>query len=79
MTQKEIEKELSLIYKEIRKWPTVNKELNYRIPENEISRREELLYLQQILYKIEDAKKEGDKKNECFNLSLYYLTKVAII
>ena len=76
MTQKEIEKELNKIYKEMKKWHIINKKLNYIIPEDEIARREELLYLQQSLYKIEDAKKEGDKNEEYSNLALYYLTKI---
>jgi len=75
MTQKEIEKKLKRIYKEMRLWPEVNKKLRYKIPEHEVQRRESTLSLQQILYKIEDAKKERDKSKEYFNLALYYLTK----
>lgn len=77
MTKREIENELQKIYKEMRRWRKINKKLNYMIPSHEISRRESILSLQQILYKIEDAKKEGDKNKEYFNLSLYYLTKSA--
>jgi len=75
MTQKEIEKKLKRIYKEMRLWPEVNKKLRYKISEQEVQRRESTLSLQQILYKIEDAKKERDKSKEYFNLALYYLTK----
>lgn len=70
-----IEKELQKIYKEMRKWPKINKKLNYVVPSHEINRRELILSLQQILYKIEDAKKEGDNDKENFNLALYFLTK----
>jgi len=37
------------------------------IPENSID----------FLYKIKDAKKEGDRNKEYFNLALYYLMKSA--
>lgn len=77
MTNREIEKELNPIYKEMGAWPAANKKLNYKIPPKEVERREELLYMQQTLYKIEDAKKERNKKEECFYLALYYLVKLA--
>lgn len=77
MTQKEIEKKLKKIYKEMNLWPEVNEKLRYKIPENEVQRRESILSLQQILYKIEDAKKEGNKNKEYFNLALYYLMRSA--
>ncbi|MBN2373892.1 hypothetical protein JXL19_08915 [bacterium] len=79
MKQKEIEKKLSKIYKEISRWPMINKRLNYSITTEEIERREAILCLKQILYKIEDAKKEKDKNKEFFNLALYYLTKASIL
>ena len=75
MTQKEIERELKIIYKEMSSWPEINKKLGYKISEQEIYRRESMLSLQQILYQIENAKKEEDKNKEYFNLALYYLTK----
>lgn len=78
MNKQQIEKELSKVYKEIKSWPLVNKKLNYIIPEDEVARRQELFCLQQILYKIEDAKKGRDKSKEYFNLALYYLTKSAL-
>lgn len=74
MTKKEIEKELTRIYKEMKSWPRVNKKLKV-IPEHEIRRRESIFSLQHILYKIEDAKKEGNKNEEYFNLGCYYITK----
>lgn len=77
MTQQEVEKKLKKIYKEMNLWPEVNKKLKYKIPEHEVQRRESILSLQQILYKIENAKKEGDKNKEYFNLALYYLMKSA--
>jgi hypothetical protein len=77
MIQREIEKELNKIYREMKSWRVVNKKLNYVIPEKEVRKREELLSLRQILCKVDDAIKEGDKSKEYFNLALYYLTKSA--
>lgn len=77
MTQKEIEKKFKRIYKEMRLWPEVNEKLRYKIPEHEVQRRESILSHQQILYKIEDVKKEGDKNKEYLNSALYYLMKSA--
>ncbi len=68
-----IEKELQKIYKERSEWSEINKNLNYVIPHHEITKRELIISLQHILYKIEEAKKEGDKNKENFNLGLYYL------
>ena len=79
MTEKEIEKELSKIYKERKRWTIKNKKLNNILSEDDVERRQEILYLQQILYKIKDTKKEGDKNKEYFNLALYYLTKFASV
>lgn len=78
MTQKDIEKELNKTYKEMKNWPVVNKKLNYAITQEEVEKRQEILYLQQTLYKIEDAKKEGDKNKEYFNLALFYLTRASM-
>lgn len=78
MTKIEIKKELNKIYKEMKKWRLINKKVNYKIHKDEIERREELLYLQQALYKIEDAKKENNKNEEYFNLALYYWGKATI-
>lgn len=79
MTHKEIGKELQKIYKERKSWPKINRTLRYKISKHEIQRREAIFSLQQILYKIEDAKKERNKGKEYFNLALYYLTKTAEI
>ena len=73
-----IEEELQKIYDERSKWPEINKGLNYVIPKHEIHRRELVLLLEQILYQIEEARKEGDKNKECFNLDLCDLMKLAI-
>lgn len=78
MKQKEIEKELNKIYKKMNRWRAVNKNLNYAIPQEEVKKREDIFYLQQTLYKIEDAKKEGDENKEYFHLALYYLTKTTM-
>ncbi len=73
-----VKKELQEIYEERSKWSEINKNFNYVIPYQEITKRELILSLQQILYKIEDAKKYGDKNKENFNLDLYYLIKSTI-
>lgn len=73
-----IEKELQKIYKERSEWSEINKNLNYIIPNHEITKRELILSLQQILYKIEKAKKEGDKNKENFNLGIYFLIKSVV-
>ena len=73
-----IEEELQKIYDERSRWPEINKGLNYVIPKHEIRRRESVLSLEQILYRIEEAREEGDKNKEYFNLALYYLTKSVV-
>lgn len=75
MTVKEIRKELKKNYKDIKSWPRINKRLEYKIPKEEVYRRGAIFSLQHILYEIEDAKREGDKNKEYFNLASYYLTK----
>ena len=75
ITSKQIEKELEVIYAEMRSWPEINRKLNYVTPKDEVSRRESILRLPQILYRIQDAIKEGNKNEEYFNLALYCLTK----
>ncbi len=77
MTQLQVEKELQKIYGEMKGWPEINKGLNYIIPKREVARREAVLSLEQILYKIEEARKKRDKSEEYFNLASYYLTKLA--
>ncbi|MDI6760593.1 MAG: hypothetical protein QMD05_07170 [Candidatus Brocadiaceae bacterium] len=71
MTKKEIERELERVYKEMKSWSEINKRLNGVVPKEEILRRELILLLQQILYRIEDAKKEGNKNKEYFNSDLF--------
>lgn len=71
------ERELEEIYREMASWPKANEKLTYAIPSHEVSRRESILILQQMLYKIEDAIETGDKDKEHFNLALYYLTQMA--
>lgn len=78
ITSKQLEKELERIYAEMRSWPEINRKLNYVIPKDEVSRRESILRLPQILYRIQDARKEGSKNEEYFNLAVYYLTKMAV-
>lgn len=75
MTKREIEKELSKIYQERRSWSAINKQLNYKIPEDEIRRREFILFAQYTLYKVEDAKKEKNKMIASFNSELYGIMK----
>lgn len=71
MTKKEIDKELNKIYKERRSWSAINKQINYKIPKDEIRRREFILIAQYTLYKVEDAKKEKNKMIAFFNSELY--------
>lgn len=75
MTIKDIGKELKKIYKDIKSWPRINKRLKYKIPKEEVCRRQAVFSLQHILYEIENSKREGDKNKEYFNLASYYLTK----
>ncbi len=75
MTMKEIDIELSKIYKERMFWSAINKQLNYKIPEDEIRRREFILFAQYTLYKVEDAKKEKNKMMASFNSELYKIMK----
>jgi len=75
MTNKEIRKELEKTYKEMGRWPRLNSSLKGPVPKNEVERRETVLKLQQILYRIQDARKERNKSEENFNLAFYYLLK----
>ena len=54
MTKKEIDKELSKIYKEHRSWSVINKQINYKIPKDEIRRREFILFAQYTLYSLQN-------------------------
>jgi|GEM_PF-4590941 len=71
LTKREIDKELSKIYKERRSWSAINRQLNYKIPEKETIRRHLVTFAQYTLYKIEDAKKEKNKMIASFNSELY--------
>lgn len=75
MTKKEIEKELNKIYKEMTRWPNLNKKLNYKIPPRIIEKRRTIFSMRQILYDIENAKENRDKKKANFLSGLYYMTK----
>jgi hypothetical protein len=75
MTKKEIDKELSKIYKERKSWSAINKQIHYKIPKDEIRRREFILFAQYTLYKIEDAKKEKNKMIASFNSELFKVMK----
>lgn len=61
MTKREIDKGLNKIYRERSSWSAINKQFNYNITENEIRRKEFILFAQYILYRIEDAKKRKTK------------------
>ena len=67
MKQREIEKELSKIYKERSSWDGGKGPFT----ELAIRRRELILIKQQILYRIGDAKRCGDRKEESFFLKIY--------
>ena len=71
MTKRVIGKELNKIYKERKSWSAINRQLNYKILEKEIRRRELVLLAQYTLYKIEDAKNEKNKMMVSFNSELY--------
>ncbi len=75
MTKKEIDKELSKIYKERKLWSAINKQIHYKIPEKETIRRHLITFAQYTLYKIEDAKKEKNKMMASFNSELYGIIK----
>ena len=61
MTAKEIEKELSEIYKAMDNWHIENKEYTELVQQDIVARRERVLYLQQALYRILDARKSRNK------------------
>jgi hypothetical protein len=75
LTKREIGREINKIYRERKSWSTINKQLNYKIPEKEVHRRELVLLAQYTLYKIEDAKKEKNKRIASFNSELYGIIK----
>lgn len=75
MKRKELELELEKTYKEVEKWPRQNARLKWIIPKEEIERRENVLLQQKLLFRIEKARKEKDRREEYFNLAFYYLIK----
>ena len=75
LTKREIDKELSKIYKERKSWSAINKQIHYRIPEKETIRRHLVTFAQYTLYKIEDAKKEKSKMIASFNSKLYEIIR----
>jgi hypothetical protein len=64
MTKKEIEKELTIIYEEMRNWRKANGGLNYVITKDEVERRELILIAREELYRLENAKKSKNKLAE---------------
>ena len=71
LTKREIDKELNRIYKERKSWSAINKQIHYKIPEEETIRRHLVTFAQYTLYKVEDAKKEKNKMIASFNSELY--------
>jgi hypothetical protein len=66
MDMEEIRKELKDVLEDIDSWCGPKG----RLPDHEVRRRELILWKQAILYKIEDAKRCGDKEIENFNTEL---------
>ena len=66
MNSEEIRRELEDVLKDINNWSGPKGPL----PNHEIRRRELILWKQAILYKIEDAKINKDRKVEDFNIEL---------
>jgi len=71
MTNKEIKKELEKIYKEIDEWSQLNRVIKSPLLDNEVRKRELTLWKQQLLYCIEDASKQRDRKKKDFSIELY--------
>lgn len=71
MTRKEIENELKRILEEMNSWQSPK----YPLPNNEVRRRELILWSQSILYDIKRAKKEKDKVKESFYSVIFGLVK----
>lgn len=75
MTKREIEAELRGIYREMGSWPNINAKLEYRIPTDEIKRRELFLIGREELYKLEDARKSKDKLTIGVHEAIYNLIR----
>ena len=78
MTKKEIDGELEEIYKEMASWPRINKELGYKIPQDEISRRKLFLISRGQLYMLEEAKESRDRKAESLHEEIYKVAKATL-
>ena len=79
MTNKEIQRELTKIYKAMRNWQIENKNYPNSIPANVVSRRESILYLERTLCRIIDSRKTKNSFLECFSLADYYSLKAFVL
>ena len=79
MTTKEIERELNGIYKTMDNWYTENKEYHELVPQVIVARREGVLYIQQALYRVLNARKSKNKILEYFSLADYYSKKAEML
>ena len=74
----ETEKELEKIYKEMKKWPEINKGLNYIIPKDEVERRELFLIGREEVCKLTLAKKSKDRSTTTLHKTTYDLIKATL-
>jgi hypothetical protein len=75
MTRSEINTELEKIYEEMSRWSELNRAPSFKITKEETERREPFLVLREALYKILQAKKERNKKEEYYHSAFYYMIK----
>lgn len=78
MTKKEIKRELQKIYTEMTSWPGINAEVNYKISDDEVERRELFLIGKEELYKLEDTMRSKDKLAEDVHEATYNLIKATL-
>ena len=78
ITRKLIDKELQSIYDEMTSWRETKKRSGYVISEEEVSRRELFLIGREELYKLEDAKKAGDRLAVDLHEATYDLIKATL-
>ena len=78
MTKKGIERALEEIYKEMKSWRYIDRELDCTITEDEVKRRELFLIAREELYKLEKAKKSKDRLAEGVHEATYELLKVTM-
>jgi hypothetical protein len=78
MTKKEVDRELEEIYKEMASWPRISKELGYKIPQDELSRRKLFLIAREQLYRLEESKESRDRKAESLHEEIYKVAKVTL-